>query len=295
MKRLLFAVLVMNLESTGFSQKYYERYRTRADIPYSSQSDIPYYSDAVSRTDKAKREKCVLDIYYPRTAKQFATVVWFHGGGLTKGDKTEEYPHLLKESGICIVNANYRMYPQARCPDFIEDAAAAVAWTFHNIERFGGDPDRIFVSGHSAGAYLISMIALDKKWLAAKGIDADRIAGAIPLSGHAITHFKIREERGIKYGQPIIDEYAPLFHVRSGAPPLLLITGDRELDMAGRYEENAYLCRMMKYSGHRKTFLYELGGYNHEMEEPASFQILEFIDKVTKEKSGVASPVQKKS
>ena len=85
------------------------------------------------------------------------------------------------------------------------------------------------------------MIGLDKKWLNVYRIDANRIAGLIPFSAQAITHFTIRKERGIADTQPVVDEYAPLFHVRKDAPPMLLITGDREMEMLGRYEENAYL------------------------------------------------------
>lgn len=106
--------------------------------------------------------------------------------------------------------------------------------------------------------YLASMIGLDKRWLSVHGIDADRIAGLVPLSGQTITHFTIREERNIPRKQPIIDEYAPLYHIRPDAPPLILMTSDRNLEMLGRYEENAYLMRMMKVVGHEKTELYEL-------------------------------------
>ena len=107
------------------------------------------------------------------------------------------------------------------------------------------------------------MLGLDKKYLAAHGIDANKIAGLIPFSGHAITHFTVRKEMGISGKQPIIDEMAPLFHVRADAPPLLIITGDREIEMLGRYEENAYLMRMMKVAGHKKVRIYELDGSNH--------------------------------
>jgi hypothetical protein len=74
---------------------------------------------------------------------------------------------------------------------------------------------------------------------------------------------------GISGKQPVIDEMAPLYHVRADAPPLLMITGDRELELLGRYEENAYMMRMMKVAGHKDTRLMELDGYDHGMERPA--------------------------
>jgi acetyl esterase/lipase len=159
--------------------------------------------------------------------------------------------------------------PRAKSPEFIEDAAAAVAWVFNNIQKYGGDPSLIFLSGHSAGGYLDLMIGLDKKWLKAYNIDANRIAGLIPFSPQVITHFTIRKERGISDKQPIIDEFAPLYQVRADAPMLLLITGDREFEMLGRYEENAYMARMMKLTGHKDTRLFELQGFGHNMTEPA--------------------------
>ena len=114
---------------------------------------------------------------------------------------------------------NYRLYPKILTPVYIEDAAAAVAWVFNHIEEFGGDPDLIFVSGHSAGGYLASMVGMDKKWLQTHEIDANRIAGLIPFSGHTITHFTVRKERGIEGTQPVVDDLAPLYHVRKDAPP----------------------------------------------------------------------------
>ncbi len=127
------------------------------------------------------------------------------------------------------------------------------------------------------------MAGLDKKYLAAHNIDANRIAGLIPLSAQTITHFNIREQRGIKNTQPVVDEFAPLFHVRRDAPPLLLITGDRELEMLGRYEENAYLARMMKVAGHKKTRLLELDGYDHGMVYPALPLVMKEIENIIRE------------
>lgn len=257
MKKTAFVLLLVIFGMVVYAQQ----------TQYLTKSNIPYYDEVVSQSDAYIKERCVLDVYYPKDGKNFATIVWFHGGGLTTGNK--EIPEALRELGFCVVAPNYRLSPKVHSPGFIEDAAAAVAWVFNHINQLGGDSTLIFLSGHSAGAYLDLMVGLDKKWLQDHHIDANRIAGLIPLSAQTITHFTIRKERGIADTQPIVDEYAPLFHVRADAPPLLLITGDRELEMLGRYEENAYLARMMKLVGHKDTKLYELEGYGHGMTEPA--------------------------
>ena len=248
---------------------------------YLLKENIHYYPDSLNQSDQYINERAVLDIYYPVEKDSFATVVWFHGGGLTSGNK--EIPDALKEKGIAVVGVNYRFSPKVKSPAYIEDAAAAVAWVFKNIKSYGGDPSLIFVSGHSAGGYLASMVGLDKNYLQKHNIDANNIAGLIPFSGHTITHFTIREERGIPGTQPIVDSLAPLFHVRADAPPLLLITGDRELEMLGRYEENAYMMRMMKVAGHEDTRIYEMDGYGHGMTEPAFPLLLKEVERISKE------------
>lgn len=225
----------------------------------------------------AENQRCRLDVYAPATKKPFSTVIWFHGGGLTQGERFIPLP--LRHQGIAVVAVNYRLSPGVKSPAFVEDAAAAIAWTFKHIADFGGDPQRIFVSGHSAGAYLTLMCGLDKRWLSRHGVDADQIAGLIPLSPQVITHFTIRDERGIEETQPIIDDLAPLFHVRQNAPPILLVTGDREKELMGRYEECAYFWRMMKLAGHKATTLHELDGFDHgKMPEPAFPLLLKFVE-----------------
>ncbi|MEO0527394.1 MAG: alpha/beta hydrolase, partial [Bacteroidota bacterium] len=216
--------------------------------PYSSVFNIPYYPDSINRSDSYAAEKCVLDIYHPNNIKDFATLVWFHGGGLESGDKF--IPERLKGQGIAIVAVNYRLYPKVKNPKHIEDVAAAVAWVFKNIEGYGGDPSKIFVSGHSAGGYLANIIGMDNKWLSVHNIDSNTLAGIISLSGHTTTHFTIKKEKHMAATQPMIDAFAPLYHIRKDAPPVLLVTGDRELELLGRYEENAYFMRMMKVVGH---------------------------------------------
>lgn len=266
----LILVVIFALPAAGTAEE------KQVDRPqYSTATDICYREQPEAELDPYQRERCRLDVYYPTNAPGFATVVWFHGGGLTGGNR--HIPAGLKNHGIAVVPVNYRLYPKIKCPVYLEDAAAAVAWTFRNIEKYGGDPDRIFISGHSAGGYLTSMLGFDKRWLAACEIDAARIAGLIPLSGHTITHLTVRKERGIPQTQPVVDSFAPLYHVRADAPPVLLITGDRNMEMLGRYEENAYFMRMLEVVGHKDVTLFELQGYGHGMVEPALAPMLKWI------------------
>ena len=224
---------------------------------------------ASSATDAYLQERCKLDVYAPEGAKDLPVVVWFHGGGLTGGEKTS-IPRDLKESNYVVVSANYRLIPKGTIANCIDDAAAAVAWAFENVARYGGSPDKIFLSGHSAGGYLIDMLGLDKRWLAKYGIDADRVTGLIPFSGQVLTHYSHRNTIGMTPYQPLIDEYAPLAHVRKDAPPIVIISGDRNLELYGRYEETAYFWRLFQMVGHPDATIYELDGFSHgNMADPA--------------------------
>ena len=239
MKKLILILLFGN--TALFSQEF----------NYELLNDINYRSEKENKENQYIADRCNLDIYYPTNKDDFATVIFFHGGGLKRGNKY--IPEFLKNKEIAIVSPNYRLNPKVKAPTYIDDAAASVAWVFDNIEKYGGNKNLIFVSGSSAGGYLTSMIGLDKSYLKRYDVDANDIAGLIPLTGHAITHFTVRDEMGIKRTLPVIDKYAPLFHVRDDAPPILLITGNRELEMLGRYEENAYLYRMLKVLGHQNV------------------------------------------
>lgn len=257
--------------------------KEEASAKYLSEKDVFYLPQQEAEVTPFERERCRLDVYYPEGRTGFATLIWLHGGGLWGGDReigpylTDLFP-LLKQEGIALVSIDYRIIPKVKCPAYIEDAAAGIAWTFKNIQRYGGDPDRIILMGGSAGAYLTSLIGLDKRWLQKHEIDADRLFGLIPLSGHAITHMTVREEQGIPRERPWVDQYAPLYYVRGDAPPILLITGDRELEMLGRYEENAYFMRMLKIAGHKDVTLQEYKGYNHgNIHKAATAPIMEWV------------------
>ena len=250
-------------------------------VIYKLEKDIPYRSEDISKQTAYMKERCKLDFYHPENKKGFATVIMFHGGGLIRGRKY--VPRGLRKQGIAVVAPTYRFSPKVKCPAYIEDAAAAVAWTFKNIARYGGDPDKIFVSGLSGGAYLAGMVVLDKKYLSKYNIDANKIAGLISLTGHAITHLTVRYERGLKGNILVIDKYAPIFHAREDAPPILIVTGDRNMEFLGRYEENAYMMRILKLKKHKDTTLYEIQGYGHGIGVVALPILLRFVDRRIKE------------
>ena len=208
-----------------------------------------------------RSERCKLDVYYPKGKKGFKTIVWFHGGGLTEGEKY--IPEQLKKKGIAVVAVNYRLSPKAKSPAAVQDAATAVAWTFRHIADYGGDPSQIYVSGHSAGGYQTLMLALDKQWLATEGIDADSVAAYYPISGQTATHFSIRTERGISFTKPIVDCMAPLNNVRVLGTRLVLLTGERSREMMARYEENLYLKSVLEGIGNKEIPIYEFPGTDH--------------------------------
>ncbi len=244
----------------------------QAQQTYVTEKNIHYYPDAGGKKDAYIESQCTLDFYYPKNVKDFATIVWFHGGSITGGAK--EIPQALMDKGYAVIGVGYRLSPKVKAPAYIEDAAAAVAWAFKHVGQYGGSDKQIYLSGHSAGGYLAMMITLNKKYLAKYNVDANQVAALIPFSGQCITHFTIRAEQGIKDTQPTIDEYAPLYWVRADAPPMLLITGDAEMELLGRYEENAYMLRMMKLAGHKNTRLFQLQGFDHGGMATPAFPLL---------------------
>ena len=172
-----------------------------------------------------EKERCKLDVYVPKEGKDCATLVWFHGGGLKTGDKdgrksandsvkTANIARSLATAGIAVVAPNYRFSPKVTFPAYIQDAAAAVAWTRKHIAGHAGDPAKIFIGGHSAGGYLALMLGMDAHYLADVGVKLSDIAGVIPVSGQTMTHYTVREERGIGKFAITADDAAPVHFVR---------------------------------------------------------------------------------
>lgn len=237
--------------------------------------------DALSTYEK---ERCKLDVYLPAKGKDFATLVWFHGGGLTGGSKdgVDKMARSLAGAGLAVVAPNYRLSPKAKYPAYIEDAAAAVAWTKAHIAEHGGDVKRLFVSGHSAGGYLTLMLGMDGHYLHDAGIELGDIAGFIPVSGQTMTHYTVRDERGGGKYEVTADEAAPVHFARKDTQPFLVLYADH--DMAARAEENAYFVALMKGAGNGHVTGLMIADRTHgtiaakiaEEGDPARTAILEF-------------------
>ncbi|NEX64761.1 alpha/beta hydrolase [Noviherbaspirillum sp. 17J57-3] len=173
-----------------------------------------------------------LDVYAPPNASgPLPVVVFFYGGNWQSGSRTDYafVGRMLARRGMVVVVADYRLYPEVRYPDFLLDAAQSVAWTRRNIAPYGGDPDRIFVMGHSAGAYNAAMVALDGRWLGRFGMTPAMLRGWIGLAG-PYNFLPIENP----YTRPVFlypdtpQDSQPIRHASHAAPPALLVAASRD-------------------------------------------------------------------
>ena len=190
----------------------------------------------------------VLDLYLP-DAESFPVFVYFHGGGIEAGHKAgDTFYESLQKQGIAVISADYRMYPNAAYPEFIRDAAAAVAWAKKHMGEYG-EVTGIFVGGSSAGGYLTQMLCFDKRFLAVHHIDADELAGYVMDAGQPTVHFNILRERGIDSKRVIIDEAAPIYHITAGrnyAPMQVIVS---ENDISNRFAQTQLLLGTLEDLG----------------------------------------------
>ncbi len=196
----------------------------------------------------ADREECLLDLYLPENRQNFTTVLLMHGGGLTGGSYKgcEARAEALAKYGLAMVSPEYRMFPKAKYPDFIEDAAAAVAWVKREIGKYGGS-GRVYVGGFSAGGYLSMMLCFDPRWLAAEGLKPLDVAGYLHGSGQPTKHFNVLKYSGEDSRRLVVDETAPLFHVVPGleVPPMQILVSDN--DVTNRMLQNQLLVATMQH------------------------------------------------
>ncbi len=187
-----------------------------------AQADVPYGTNA--------RHK--LDIYRPAHSTSAAPViVFFYGGNWTTGQRADYafVGRALASRGYVVVIPDYRLYPEVRYPDFLDDTAQAVAWTAREIARFGGDPARLFVMGHSAGAYNAAMVALDPSYLAKQGMPAAALRGWIGLAGpYDFIPIENPTTRPVFHFPNTPPESQPINHVSNATPAALLIAASED-------------------------------------------------------------------
>ena len=185
-----------------------------------------------------------LDVYVPDNSVAGASlpvVVFFYGGGWVGGNRADYAfaGRAFAAQGFVAVVADYRLVPQVRFPAFVEDGALAVKWVRDNIAGSGGDPARIALSGHSAGAYIASMLTLDTRFLTNVGVDPAIVRGAALLSGPA-DFYPFTEQRGRDalgaWPRPM--ETQPISFARADAPPMLLMHGTADTVVRPYNSEN---------------------------------------------------------
>ena len=191
-----------------------------------------------------------LDIYLP-DSDRFPVFLYFHGGGLECGDRKCDaglYEYLVS-NGIAVVTAEYRMYPSAKYPDFLEDAASATAWVLEHIREYG-NVTGIYVGGSSAGGYLGQMLCFNKALLAKHDKSPLDIDGFVLDAGQPTSHYNILREKPIDTRRVIVDETAPLYYVgldEKYTDMLIVVSDD---DMPCRYEQTLTLVATLKNFGH---------------------------------------------
>jgi acetyl esterase/lipase len=220
-----FALALLSLCGNSFAQKL--------------APDIPYVESGHSRQ--------VLDIYTPEKAthKGLPVMFWIHGGGWQVGDKSDVglKPTVLTERGFVFVSTNYRLLPEVEMEVLVADVAKALGWVHRNIAEHGGDPARIFVGGHSAGAQIAALLCTDDRYLKEEGVSFDVLKACVPVDGDTYDIPKIimtAEHRQALYGGKMYTfghrqkfgndpekhvDFSAVTHVAKGKgiPPFLLL------------------------------------------------------------------------
>jgi acetyl esterase/lipase len=177
---------------------------------------------------ESSRQK--LDVYIPvKAAAAAPVVIFFYGGSWNSGDR-DGYAFVgkaLAARGYVVIIPDYRLVPTVHFPEFLSDAASAVAWARRNAPQYGGDPNKIYVMGHSAGAYIAAMIALDARYLRAVGSDPSQLRGVIGLAGpYDFLPLDSTATIAAFSEAPDLNETQPVNFVTANAPAMLLVTGD---------------------------------------------------------------------
>lgn len=227
------------------------------DVLNATVSSDTYRSAANLAYGNHPRQK--VDVYLPDQSsadKSLAAggspmVVFFYGGSWSNGDRADYrfIGEALATQGIVTVVADYRLSPEVRYPVFLQDSALAMRWAFDNAQKYGADPARIFVMGHSAGAYNAAMLALDKRWLGAVGSSPAKLAGWIGLAGpyDFLPIGDLKTQVAFEWPNTPPDSQA-LFHASSASPPALLLAPEND-SLVNTQRSTVGMAQRLKSSG----------------------------------------------
>lgn len=239
----------------------------------------------------AKKHK--LDLYLPDADGPFPVLMWIHGGGWKMGDRAMygELGRRFAESGVGCAVISYRLSPEVRHPEHIKDCARALAWLHAHVKEHGGDPDRLFVTGQSAGGHLTALLALNRTYLEELKVPEDAIKGAIPMSGVYTIPAVKRDLPGLKmfkdaFGSDpdVCKEASPVTHARNAKAPMLVIT-ETEDDRAMLRESMAGFKKALEAADVRNVEFLDAKDRNHitivtrmyGQEDPVRQAIVDFV------------------
>ena len=254
--------------------------------------DVAYYDGKDADPVRHK-----LDLYLPKGKKDFPVLMFVHGGKWNSGKKDLYAPlgEVFARNGVGAVIVNYRLSPAVQHPKHEQDVAKAFAWTVHNIAKYGGRPDQIFVCGHSAGGHLVALLGTAENYLKAEKLSLENIKGVIALSGVYTISSAGRLNQYFGDDPKVHEEASPLTHVKGGLPPFLICYADK--DFAGLDRLAEAMGKALKGAKDNVTVI-KIDNRDHytiirsmvNETDPVTQAVLKFIAKVTGSNGKEASP-----
>jgi acetyl esterase/lipase len=227
--RFVFTLLVVFAVAAGARAQDVKR-----DVPY---ADKPH-------------DRQVLDVYSPKGAKDLPVVFWIHGGGWQTGDKKDVQlkPKAFTDKGFVFVSTDYRLLPAVEMGDIVRDVARAVRWVHDHVPEYGGDPKRLIVMGHSAGAQLAALICTDDRYLKAEGVPLSAVKGCVPVDGDT-------------YDVPAIIETAEARWRAHGLPPAKFGHREKFGDDPARHKDLSAVTHVAKGKGIPPFLILHVAGH----------------------------------
>lgn len=225
--------------------------------------DIALVTDVAYANDNNSAHR--LDLYLPAKEAAFPVVVFVHGGCWNSGDKNM-YAHIgrhFASRGVGVAVVGYRLSPAVAHPGHIEDVAAGFAWVHKNIATYGGDPQRLFLAGHSAGGHMVALLATDGKYLAAHGLSVKNVRGVVAISGVYSINYLI-DLAGLSkvFAGSDRNDASPISHAAvANVPPFLILYAEKDLPTLGTQAQK--LQKLLSASGNQ-TELQKVAGHDHK-------------------------------